>query len=422
MNYEQALSYIHSTTWRGSIPGLSRTRELLSRMGNPHEKLKFVHVAGTNGKGSTCAMLSSVLQAAGYRTGLYISPFIHRFNERMQINGEDIADDILAEITAFVQVHAEQMQEHPTEFELVTAIAMEFFLRQGCDIVVLEVGLGGRLDSTNVIPAPELAVICSIDFDHMQQLGSSLEEIAAEKAGIIKPGCEVALYPLAAHLAQVFEKKAAACNAPVHPALDAIGTGRSLDGQFFDCGARKKLFLPLLGAYQLKNAATVLAAVDALRTKGWQITERHLRQGLGAVRWQGRFELLRLDPLFFVDGGHNPQGIAALSQNLREYLRGKSITALTGVMADKDFDAMYRTIAPQIDRFVAVAPDIARALPAAALAGMLAQFGKPVTACGSVAQSVEEALAQTPQDGAVVAFGSLYMVGDIRQAVLSADE
>ena len=203
MTYQEALSYIHSVCWKGSVPGLSRTRELLERIGNPQNQLKFIHIAGTNGKGSTAAMLASVFRAAGYCTGLYTSPFILCFNERMQVNGEMISDEELAEITEFVRPHAEAMQDHPTEFELVTVIAMEYFKRHKCDIVSLEVGLGGELDSTNVISTPEASVICNIGLDHTEILGDTLEKIASAKAGIIKGG-DAVIYRGKESVEQVF--------------------------------------------------------------------------------------------------------------------------------------------------------------------------------------------------------------------------
>lgn len=418
MTVSEALSYIHSVSWKGSVPGLSRTRELLRRLGNPQNQLKFVHIAGTNGKGSTAAMLASVLRAAGYRTGLYTSPYISCFNERMQVDGAMIPDEELAEITEAVRPHADAMADAPTEFELVTAVAMVFFARHSCDLVVLEVGLGGELDSTNVISTPEAAVICNIGLDHTQVLGDTLEAIAGAKAGIIKGG-DVVIYRGERCVERVFEEKCAAVGAVLHRAdferLRLIS--HSLYGQVFDCGDRKKLELPLLGGHQLKNAAVALAAIDVLTQKGWKISEDAVRRGLKTVSWPGRFELLSEQPLFIVDGGHNPQCIAALTENVRTYLSGKKITALTGVMADKDFGEMFSCIAPYISRFVAVTPDNPRALKAASLAEMLSGFGKPVSCCDDVAQGVRLAMEQTDANGAVLAFGSLYMVGTIRETV-----
>lgn len=417
MNVNEALNYIHSVSWKGSVPGLSRTRELLKRLGDPQKKLKFIHIAGTNGKGSTAAMLDSVLRAAGYRSGLYTSPFITCFNERMQVNGEMISDGELAEITEQVRPHAEAMDDHPTEFELVTAIAMVYFARHACDIVVLEVGLGGELDSTNVIDTPEVAVICNIGYDHTEVLGDTLEKIAQAKAGIIKGG-DAVIYRGADSVETVFAERCKATGATLHRAdFDGLRLlHSSFEGQVFDCGERKALELPLLGRHQLKNAAVVLGAVDVLTKNGWHISEQQLRTGLKTVTWPGRFELLRKAPVFIVDGGHNPQCIEALAKNIADYLPDMPITGLTGVMADKDYADMYRIVAPYITRFVTVTPCNPRALPAEKLADALASYGKPVTACGSVAEGVRTAIAQTEPNGAVVAFGSLYMVGDIRAA------
>ena len=419
MTYQEALTYIHSVCWKGSVPGLSRTRELLGRIGNPQNKLKFVHIAGTNGKGSTAAMLASVFRSAGYRTGLYTSPFLLCFNERMQVDGEMISDEELAEITEFVRPHAEAMADHPTEFELVTVIAMEYFMRHGCDIVSLEVGLGGELDSTNVISTPEAAVICNIGLDHTEVLGDTLEKIASAKAGIIKGG-DVVIYRGSQSVERVFEDACKKTGARLHRAdFDGICLKRAdFSGQVFDLGARKELEIPLLGEHQLKNAAVVVAAVDALTAKGWHISEAQLRRGLKQVSWPGRFELLRREPVFFVDGGHNPQCMAALAKNLEQYLSGRRLIALTGVMADKDYFDMYRLMEPYFSAFVTVTPDNPRALPAQELAKMLERFGKPVSACASVEEGVRTAISMASGSDAVVAFGSLYMVGDIRTAAM----
>lgn len=417
MTIEEALTYIHSVSWKGSVPGLSRTRELLDRMGNPQNRLKFIHIAGTNGKGSTAAMLASIFRTAGYRTGLYTSPFITCFNERMQVNGEMISDEELSEITEMIRPHAEAMKDHPTEFELVTGVAMEYFARHNCEIVVLEVGMGGELDSTNVISVPEVSVICNIGLDHTRVLGDTLEKIAGAKAGIIKGG-DAVIYRGTPGVEAVFEERCRETGTRLHRAdFDSIRLhSAGFEGQIFDCGERKNVELPLLGAHQLKNAAVVLKTVDTLTEKGWKISEEQLREGLRNVTWPGRFELLRREPLFIVDGGHNPQCMEALVRNLEDYLPGQQVTALTGVMADKDYMDMYRLISPCIARFVTVTPDNPRALPAEELAEKLKTFGKPVTACSSVEEGVRTAIAQTEKDRAVVAFGSLYMVGDIRRA------
>lgn len=420
MTYEEALQYIHSVCWMGTIPGLDRIRELLSRIGSPEKKLKFVHIAGTNGKGSTAAMTASILQKAGYRTGLYTSPYLIRFNERMSVDGQDIPDETLAEITEFVMPHADAMAEHPTEFDLVTAIAMEFFARQNCDIVVLEVGLGGLLDSTNVIDPPEAAVITNIGLDHTEYLGNTLPEIAQAKAGIIKEGCQVVTYRGAPEVEAVFERVCRERGATLRkPDFSEITLKEhSFAGQIFDYGPYENLRIPLLGAHQLKNAAVVLTIVEALRAKGWSIPDSSVYEGMESVRWPCRFELLRRDPVFIIDGGHNPQCLEALAANVRDYLAGRDITALTGVMADKDYAHMYETMSPLVSRYVAVTPNNPRSLPAKELQAFLGRYGKPATACETVAQGVLEAMRQAGKDGVVLAFGSLYMAGDVRNQVL----
>ncbi len=415
MTVEEAISYIHSVCWKGSIPGLERTRELLARMGNPEKKLRFVHVAGTNGKGSTAAMLASILQRAGYRTGLYTSPYIFRFHERMKVDGEEISDEDLCAATEFVRPYAEAMADHPTEFELVSCIAFEYFMRKQCDVVVLEVGMGGELDSTNVIDPPEAAVITNIGLDHTEYLGGTLEEIASAKAGIIKPGSAAVIYRESPSVEAVFEARCRAVGATLDKAdFDSIRLiEHSLEGQTFDAAGWPALRLPLLGAHQLCNAAVVLKTVEVLRRRGWAISEADVREGLAEVRWPGRFEVLRREPLFLVDGGHNPQCIDALAANVRDYLQGRPLTVLTGVLADKDFHCMYGSIAPHVRSYVTVTPDSPRALPADELKTYLAQFGKPVTACGSIEEGVAEAIREAGPDGVVLAYGSLYMVGAI---------
>jgi len=416
MDIDKALEYIHSICWKGSIPGLERTYELLERLGNPQDRLKFVHIAGTNGKGSTASMLAGIFKSAGYRTGLYTSPYILCFHERMQVNGEMITDHELAEITEQVKPHAEAMVDHPTEFELVTAIAMIYFLQKKCDIVILEVGMGGQWDSTNVIQTPEAAVLCKIGLGHVQVLGSTLQEIAETKAGIIKGG-DVIVYRT--EVEHVFAEKCAQTGAQLHLAdFDSIKLQHAdFSGQCFDHGERKALFLPLLGEHQRRNAAVVLKTVDVLRHKGWILPEQAVREGLQKTCWAGRFELVSRDPVFFVDGGHNVQCMQALVRNIQDHLPECPITALTGVMADKDVSQMYQIVAPYVSRWVTVTPDNPRAMEAEELAQELRQFGKPVTACQSVEEGVKTAISQTSASGAVVAFGSLYMVGAIRSAV-----
>ena len=418
MTPEEALTYIHSVCWKGSIPGLGRTQELLQKMGNPQNQLQFVHIAGTNGKGSTAAMTASILRKAGYRTGLYTSPYIFRFHERMQVDGQCISDDELAEITEFVKPLAESMEDHPTEFELVTCIAMEYFKRHHCDVVSLEVGMGGELDSTNVIQSPLVAVLTNIGLDHTDFLGDTLEKICETKSKIIKPGSIAVTYREKPSVEAVIEARCREVGARWMPAdFDAIHLiSASLEGQIFDWGPYEKLHLPLLGQHQLYNAAVVLTIVNALREKGLAISDEAVRTGIASVSWPGRFELVARNPLFIVDGGHNPQCIEALVHNVRDYLNGRTLTILTGVLADKDYSDMYADMAQYAACFVTVTPPNPRALEAKDLAAYLSRYGKPVQAAETVEAGVALAKELAGPEGVVLAYGSLYMVGDIEAA------
>ena len=415
MTGTEAVEYIHSITWLGSKPGLERTFELLELMGNPQEKLKFVHIAGTNGKGSTTAMTASILQQAGYRVGMFTSPCIYKFNERIQVNGENIPDEDLAEITEYVKPLAASMEDHPSEFELVSCIGFEYFLRQKCDIIVLEVGMGGLLDSTNVIPVPEVAVLTNIGLDHTDFLGNTLAEIAETKAGILKEGGDAVLYPSASEVENTVERICKERNVRLHKADFAKLTRKahSLEGQVFDYAQRKDLELPLLGEHQLHNAAVVLTIIDILIEKGWKISEEHIREGLRTASWPGRFQIMRKDPLFIIDGGHNPQCIEALVKNIQDYLADQKVIVLSGVLADKDYGEMYQPVLPFVREFVCITPPSPRKLEAGELAKHLQQKGATATAVETIPEGVRLAVEKAGRDGVVLCFGSLYTIADI---------
>ena len=416
MTYNEALTYIHSICCKGSKLGLDRTRELLGKLGNPEKQLKFIHIAGTNGKGSCAAMLSSILEEAGYHTGLYTSPFINRFNERMQIDHQCIPDDELAELTEYIRPFADGMEDSPTEFELITALAMVYFARHKCDIVVLEVGMGGELDSTNIIDVPEAAVIMAMGLDHVKELGPTMADIARAKAGIIKEGGDVVIYGGNPEADPVFEEVCAQRSAKLHKAdFSAIVPGPfGLDGQSFSYGAWKDLQIPLVGVYQMRNAAVVLETVQVLRGKGWHISDAAVASGLKNTRWPARFEVLRRDPVFIVDGGHNPHGIRATAESLQRLFPGKKFTFVTGVMADKDVESILGLIVPLADQFFTVRPDNPRAMSAEELADRIRAMGAKATPCESVAAGVARAVEAEGKDGVACALGSLYMSGDVR--------
>ena len=415
MDYKEAMEYIDGTLWFGSKPGLERVEELLRRLGDPQKGLKFVHIAGTNGKGSCAAMLSSVLRAAGYRTGLFTSPYLFRFNERMQINGEEISNEALTRLIGKIKPQAEAMDEHPTEFELITAAAMLWYKEERCDIVVLEVGLGGRLDATNIIDTPEAAVIMNIGLDHTAILGDTVEKIAAEKAGIIKKAAPCVLYSQSAEVEEVVRQKCAETDSELIVTCpeEIVSEFDSAEGQVFSYKG-ERYALPLLGAHQLKNAAAVIETAKLLSRRGWKIDSEAIERGLYAVSWPARFEIVRQEPCFIVDGGHNPQCAETVAANLEKYFPGKKHVLLIGVLADKDYAQLTDILAPAADAFVCVTPDSPRALPAEALAEYLRRYEKPVTAFGSIEEGVAAAGEAAGEEGVACAVGSLYMAGKVR--------
>ena len=417
MNYDEAMQYIHAVQWAGHKPGLSRTRTLLAALGDPHRQLKFVHVAGTNGKGSTAAMLAACLQAAGYRVGLYTSPFINRFNERIQVDGEQIPDRALVQLVEQVKPAADAMADVPTEFEIITALGMLWFAQQRCDIVVLEVGLGGTLDSTNVIDPPECAVITALGMDHVKELGPTLAEIASAKAGIIKPGSPVVSYGGAPEADAVIARAAARQNAPL-TVVDFAKLnvrGGDLDGVNFDFDGLENIRLPLIGSYQPKNAAVAITALRVLRQRGWNIPESAVRQGLERVSWPGRFELLRHSPAFLLDGSHNAHGMRATVQSLRDRFPGQKFVFLLSIMADKDVDEMLELLLPLAKQFVTVAAHTPRAMPAQTLAEHIRERGGMAEPAPSIEAGVARAVA-LGGSGPVCALGTLYFSGEVRTA------
>lgn len=413
---EEAILFIHEKVWQGTKPGLDRTRELLSKMGDPQKRLRFIHIAGTNGKGSTSAMLSAILKSAGFTTGLYTSPFISGFSERMRINGSPISDFELASITELIAPFALLMEDRPTEFELVTAIAMEFFTRNKCDVVVLETGMGGRLDSTNVIEQPLCSVITNIGLDHTRELGDTVEKIAAEKAGIIKHDCPTVIYELPKNVYNVISERCREMSSVLtsanFSAISAISDSR--EGQTFSYKEFENLRLSLLGAHQTKNAAVALETVKVLRSQGFVISDSAVKTGLSETEWPARFEIISEKPFFVVDGGHNPQCAETVTDNLKKYFPDMKRIILFGVLADKDYMGLATILNCVADAFVTITPQSTRALSANDLADGIKCFGKPVTACDDIESGIREALVLAGENGVVCSVGSLYTAGAVR--------
>ena len=420
MNYNEAIEYIHSVNWMFCNPGLERVQALCHALGDPQDKLKFIHVAGTNGKGSFCSMLDSVLRAQGYKVGLFTSPYILEFGERMRVDGENISEKELCELCETVKPIADAMEDKPTEFELITALAFLYFANNGCDYVVLECGLGGRLDATNIIKTPILSVITGIALDHTAILGDTHEKIAFEKAGIIKNKVPVLWCGSHAGAGEVIAEQAECMDAElyrVNRAALAI-KDMSLDGTIFDFGEHTDIKIPLLGSYQPLNASNVLTAIDILRSMGVNIGEDAVKSGLASVVWHARFEIINHDPLLIADGGHNPEGIDSAVDSIEKYFYDSRVGIVTGVMADKDYRYMAKRIASVAKKVFCLTPDNPRALAASDYADVFVELGVDAEACESVDDAVSKALEWSRQNNcATVSLGSLYMYGEVVAAL-----
>lgn len=414
MTYTEAIEFIHSVSWKGSVPGLSRITELCHRLGNPERNLRCIHIAGTNGKGSTAAYLTAVLTAAGYKVGTFTSPYVRTFNERIAIGGVPVSDALLAEAVAAVKPHAEAMEDRPTEFELITAVGFEIFKREAVDLVVLEVGLGGRYDSTNIIEKPLCSVITGIALDHVQLLGNTLAEIAGEKAGIIKAGCPTVCARLAPEAAEVIEAEAAKCASPltkVDPERITVHAD-TLDGIVMDYTHRKNLRTTLIGGYQPRNIALVCEVIDALKNT-LPVSEEAVYAGIAAAKWPARFELLASEPPVVFDGGHNEEGVRAAIDTAKRVL-GDKVVILTGVMEDKAYDVMAGMIASVASEVFTLKPDNPRAMEAEALAAVYRAHGVPATAYPTIADALQAAHARAKACGLpLLILGSLYLYKDI---------
>lgn len=364
------IAYITEPRWEQSRLGLERISELMERLGNPQDAVSVVHVAGTNGKGSTCVFTASILQAAGYRTGLFTSPAILDFTDRIKVNGENITMGQLTDVTLEVRAQADKMEDHPTEFELMTAVAFLFFARKHCDICVVEVGMGGRLDSTNIVKHPAVCAIAPIALDHMAYLGDTIAAIAKEKAGIIKPGVPVVSAAQERDADTVIRRTVGEKDTTIRFVRNSDVLGTSDDFSYYLEPTWEHFQLGMLGSYQPQNAALALEIVFTLREEGWDIPDEAIREGLAAARWPGRFEVLGDNPPFIVDGGHNPQGARALVDSLKQWYPERPVFYVMGVLADKDYDAMLdELIGYRLSRaFFTVAPPNPRALSAEDLA------------------------------------------------------
>lgn len=414
MNYEEARVYLEKVSKYGSVLGLEAMKELLDRLGNPQDDLKFVHISGTNGKGSVLAFLSTILTEAGYHIGRYVSPTLFAYRERIQVDGEMIEKEALARhVTAIAQAAGEMEREGkplPTIFEQETALAFLYFKERHCDLVVLETGLGGTLDATNVVKTTVLAVIASIGMDHMEFLGNTLGEIAENKAGIMKPGIPVVSAFQEPEAAEVLSRVSREKECSLHFVEPAalLETVYGYEEQSFSYKEWKHMKIFLAGSYQMQNAALALEAVEQLRTLGYVLTEDQVRTGMAKTVWRGRFTLLHKDPVVIMDGAHNPPAAKVLKDSLERYFQGRKLYFIMGVFADKDYPAVIRMMAPMAERiFTVETPDNPRALPAHKLAAAVAEVNPSVQAEASVQEAVKAAMEAAGREGVVIAFGSL---------------
>lgn len=424
MTYEEARAFIDDTARYGAVLGLDSVTELMRRLGNPQDELKFVHIAGTNGKGSTLAYISTILKEAGYRVGRYISPTIFDYRERIQVNEEYITRGGVARLAGQVREACEQMVQdgfsHPTTFEVETAMAFLWFREMNCDIVVLECGMGGLTDATNVVKTTLVSVFAEVGLDHMGFLGDTIEEIARVKAGIIKPGVKVvsaAQRPEARKvLLETCQEMKADFREVSREEIRDIRYG--FEEQSFTYKGMKGLKPGLLGSWQIDNGALAVEAVLALGECGFPVTEEQMRKGLARTVWPGRFTVVDRHPLFVVDGAHNRDAADRLKETLDLYFPHKRKIFIAGVLADKEYDYVMGRLAPLADRVITVmTPDNPRALPAESLAEDVKKYNDRVEAAGSLGDAVRRARAYAGEEDLILAFGSLSYLGELIRQV-----
>ncbi|MCM1268604.1 MAG: bifunctional folylpolyglutamate synthase/dihydrofolate synthase [Bacteroidales bacterium] len=430
MNYREAMNYIEELKFLGSVMGLETMRQLCARLGDPQESLQFVHIAGTNGKGSTLAYVSTVMQTAGYRVGRYLSPTVRDYRERFQVDGSKITQSGLCRYLEPVKEAAEAMAAeglaHPTLFEVETAVAFLFFLDKACDLVVLETGLGGALDATNVVNNTLAAVFSSISMDHMEILGDTLEEIALVKAGIIKNKCYVISARQTPEVMKVLRQSALLKKGKflTADAARAKQIRYGLTKQSFSYDRYKNLEISMTGQFQIENAVLAVETVMALTRCGFKVPEEKLRQGMLAARWQGRFDVIAKRPFVIADGAHNEDAAKKLAESLRFYFTNHKIIYIIGMLRDKEYDKVIRATFSLASHIITVTPPVGeRALSAIDLARTAGEYHDAVTAADSVQEAVEIAylLAGKDKDAVIVAFGSLSYLGELMDTVEHRD-
>lgn len=417
MNYEEAMNFIQNTNKFGSVLGLDNIRELLERLGNPQDQLRVVHIAGTNGKGSTLAFLAGIFRESGYRAGRYVSPASFSYEERFRINEENISKKDLCFYMEKIKNVAEEMLKdglsHPTMFEIETALSFLYFLDKKVDVVLLETGMGGRLDATNVVKKPIATVIASIGMDHMQFLGDTLEKIASEKAGIIKEGCPVISYDNTKEVNEVIKNKAKQMHAKV-TFVNSAGIRvlqESLNGESFSYRSSdgrwyEKIEIPLLGRHQINNAALALETLNVIKNY-YCISDFQTEDGMRKTIWRGRIEILEREPMVICDGAHNPDGAKSLLSFLQNNFTNQRLIYIMGVLSDKDYEQMVQILAPAADKIYTVAPDNPRALSSRELCNCISKYHQNVEERQRLAECLSEVRQKAEKDDVIIICGTL---------------
>ncbi|MEG2245817.1 MAG: folylpolyglutamate synthase/dihydrofolate synthase family protein [Peptostreptococcaceae bacterium] len=428
MNYNEALKYIHGSHKFGIRLGLDNIKKLLELLDNPQDKLKIIHIAGTNGKGSTCSFISTILKEGGYKVGLYTSPFLETFTERIRVNGENIPEDEVGNIVSLIKEKIEVMvnegYSYPTEFEIVTAMAFYYFYNENVDFVVLEVGLGGRYDATNVIEKPIVSVITSISMDHIGVLGDTLGKIAFEKGGIIKENCTTIVYPQKYEAGEVIKNickenrsKYIECN------FNDINIKQSnINLQKYDCIINKKeykdLEIKLIGDHQVKNSVLALNVIDYINDNlGLNISEECIRKGLAQTSWPGRIEKIKENPMFIIDGAHNEEGAESLAKAMDKYFKDKNKVLIIGMLEDKDISSVLDILIPRFNKVITTTPDNPRSIDADKLKKKIEEYNIDVISKPKINEAVEYALQNTKKEDVIISAGSLYMIGNVRSII-----
>lgn len=423
MEFNEAINKISSLLRFGTMPGLERIQKLLDRLGNPERKCRYIHIAGTNGKGSVCTMLSEILQKSGYKTGLFTSPYIIEFCDRIRIDGEMISKPAVAEIIEKIFPIIEEMMsngEPITEFECVTALGFEYFAREKCDVVVLETGLGGLYDSTNVILSPIASIITSISLDHTAVLGDTLEKISHEKAGIIKKDCKTVFCPQEECVNNVLRTTAESLNNEIFEVDMALckTISQSIHGSRFEYKGTE-YEITLAGAHQIKNACTVLEAIEPIRKAGYNVPQSAVKYGIKNAFIPARLEVVKDNPLIVLDGGHNPSGLCALSNAIKSYLSDKDIICIMSMLKDKAVEDAMVYLKGMFKKVYLVEIDNPRKMPAQELKEIADKFFDDTEICLDKAEAVKRAIDTAQQtDGAVLICGSLYLASEIRRIIL----